>query len=322
MDERSWVIPSRRSTRPAPSALRVVVCVAYAACARDGPTPTEPRATAQSAATGPAAVASLLPRIAGDCLLASRSASGQYRARAVAMAVPSDASDPSGALVEFAYRGWSTGVSDPVRLATCAVPDTPAARAYFAAAFGGTRLAFAEVQQLAIRVGVPGAATWTPRDVPPQLRLSRASYVVDGSVAAAGSPGAAAASTAPLATTTVSTMLVGDPPYCDPSALIPESGCGDVAEDAPDPNDPPAPPAPVDGPSDLLTGAAPVMSVGASFATIPTPWTCFAYGPAPYLIGYGNRGLLGIEVVLRAKCSNGAPYRSISGQLQRQYSYL
>jgi hypothetical protein len=71
------------------------------------------------------------------CQLVRRTSTDEYLTKEVRIPLPRSVAHTTAGRTTFAWRGWSEGTSDPVRLAICDIPDTPAALASIRATLSG-----------------------------------------------------------------------------------------------------------------------------------------------------------------------------------------
>lgn len=234
------IIAARRTGCPAINrrrglAIRMLTCAALAqltACQDNAPTATVPRliVTASSRAATDADVAASVPQrdplarwlssTPGACLVAARAPDGRYPSRPAAVSLPAGLISPGGRTARFAYRGWAAGVSEPVLLAVCTIPEALGAREYFARLFGSRVMSAVALRTFAQSTGVPGADEWGPAASPHAMRGAEAVYMTDGLAKQFPRMRAASRGGADLMDGGAATMQV-----CDPTAIQPEPGC-------------------------------------------------------------------------------------------------
>jgi hypothetical protein len=221
---------------PAWRVVVVALTVALVACKDDAPLPTGPTpltpptsqlATGTVQSSDP--LSSRLSSTPGSCLIAERSAAGDYRSRTIAVSLPKQIAASSAATIEFAYRGWAATVPEPVVLALCNIPDSRTARAYFEKQFGGKSMTSAQLRNFAKSISVSGTDYWEAVGGPRIIHAASTSYVADGlasesQVTKSAPPGG------------VVGMLV---PVCDPNT---DPTCSGTPEDEYVPTEPPPPP--------------------------------------------------------------------------------
>jgi hypothetical protein len=120
------------------SVAAVVVAAIIAGCAEPG-TVVAPKAREALPAPKPADAGSRPPNVAASlvyCDVASIVSREGYRVRGVAIKVPRNIFDASGATVKIGVRGWAKDAPDPTQLALCTIHDNAAAREFFKTEFG------------------------------------------------------------------------------------------------------------------------------------------------------------------------------------------
>lgn len=298
--------------------LGVSAALLLVACHGDGPTPPPRTAAAGIDAPGAGAramadpLSARLPGVAGACVVARRTDAGGYLGRASSIPLPRGLADHQP-LARFAYRGWRAGVAEPVTLAICSMPESPAARAFFASAFGGSPMTPAALRNFARLGGVADAEQWGKGTTPHLMQGAPAMYLIDGLAEASPAirPGSrAAAGRVAGALEGTAAMVVA----CDPTMIVPDEGCdGYVSEEETVPDDPPPP----DGEPSYSLLTDPALTLEPSLAG---PIYCEGSTDYPHLsttIGFSGR----INVKSHNSCPVPLP-QFVTSTLAREKCFL
>jgi hypothetical protein len=281
-------------------------------------------------------------------MTAIRAVDGEYVAKQITIALPPEARARSSGVARFAYRGWATGVQEPVRFAVCNIPDTPASRERFAQLFDASVVSIAQLQAKARAAGMSGAEDWAPGLPSASAPETLPTYLVDGLVrdprvnklAASGgvaTPSTTCGLTAFQCDDGSPNECIDDPslpgcqpaddgggsgsgsdgsavttdPFCDPYAPVEDPGCSGVPQD---PSDSLVPPPADLEPGTVLdpSGDGASLSQGASL-----PWMCTIWAWSPTHDYYDN-----VRAKHNVSCSGGVIQFRLSGNIQKQKSYF
>ena len=119
------------------------------------------------------------------CSLAIRSASGGYARKFLSVLLAEGLASGSSDTALFVYRGWSPESQVPAVIATCPMPDTPAARAYLSGRFGSKVMSSDELRALATLSGLPTEESWGTATSRSAQQGTHPVYVTDGLVSQA-----------------------------------------------------------------------------------------------------------------------------------------
>jgi hypothetical protein len=114
-----------------------------------------------------------------SCDLAMRTTEGKYLVRTSSVSYPETLGDPAGPMARFGYRGWKSGLTAPVRLVTCMIPDNDAARAYFSNLFRAKVIDRPALSQLTRLLNMTEREAWRTRPIPVRGRRDPGMYTVD-----------------------------------------------------------------------------------------------------------------------------------------------
>lgn len=283
-----------------------------AGCSDTSPGVTAPRA-APAAAARRGAVADARPgdplatRLSGEpgaCLVGIRGTDGVYYSRSVKVALPQGIDQPGGPTTRLGYRGWASGSPEPVQIAVCTIPDTPAARQYLEQRLNGRPMNAKQLFRFAQLVGVADVDGWRSGQAPTMMPGRAPIELIDGVARTpVERPSPAREATRLLGTASspgdVAPMMVTS--ECDPSAIIPDPGCeGWTPEPEPEPPTEPPPASPDPETGELLQPGEPSFSVELT-APNTTPNICNSGTATPHLSGTPGF-LMNVNVHSYGKC--------------------